>query len=45
MEGKINMKKKPGVIKATLIGLKDFLINAGANVAAELIIAKMQGLF
>ena len=45
LDGKINMKKKPGVIKATLIGLKDFLINAGANVAAELIIAKMQGLF
>lgn len=45
LDDKINTKKKPGVIKATLIGLKDFLINAGANVAAELIIAKMQGLF
>ena len=45
LDDKINMKKKPGVIKSTLIGLKDFLINAGANVAAELIIAKMQGLF
>lgn len=45
LDDKINTKKKPGVIKATLIGLKDFLINAGANVAAEIIIAKMQGLF
>ena len=34
---KIKSKKKPGIIKSALIGLKDFLISAGANVAAALI--------
>lgn len=34
---KIKTKKKPGIIKSALIGLKDFLISAGASVAAALI--------
>jgi len=34
---KIKSKKKLGIIKSALIGLKDFLISAGANVAAALI--------
>lgn len=42
---KIAQKKKPRVIKALLIGLKDFLINAGGSLAAGLIQAKIQGLF
>lgn len=42
---KIEQKKKPSMIKATLIGLQDFLINVGANVTAGLILGKIQGLF
>ena len=34
---KITQEKKPGVIKALLVGLKDFLINAGSSLAAALI--------
>ena len=45
IKSKIVEEKKPHILKSTLVGLKDFLINAGANVAAELIQAKMQGLF
>ena len=36
---------KPGVIKALLVGLKDFLMNAGSSLAAALIQASIQGLF
>lgn len=39
---KIDQKKKPSIIKATLSGLKDFLIGAGANVAAALIQTKLK---
>lgn len=42
---KITQEKKPSVIKALLVGLKDFLINAGGGLAAGLIQAKIQGLF
>lgn len=42
---KIEQNKKPGMIKAALVGLKDFVLAAGANVTAALITAKMQGLF
>ena len=42
---KVEQGKKVSVIKAALIGLKDFLINAGAGVAAALLHAKIQGLF
>lgn len=42
---KIEGKKKPGIIKSALIGLKDFLLETGANVAVALITAKIQGLF
>ena len=45
IKSKIEEEKKPHILKSALVGLKDFLINAGANVAAELIQAKMQGLF
>ncbi len=37
-EAKIASKKKLGIIRAALTGLKDFLIGAGANVAGGLII-------
>ena len=37
LNDKIKTKKKPGIIKSALIGLKDFLISAGASVAAALI--------
>lgn len=39
---KIDQKKKPSIIKATLSGLKDFLIGVGANVAAALIQSKLK---
>lgn len=42
---KIDQGKKPGVIKAALVGLKDFVLAVGANVTATLIAAKIQGLF
>ncbi len=42
---KITQEKKPSIIRALLNGLKDFLINTGASITAELILAKMQGLF
>lgn len=42
---KIEEEKKPNILKSALVGLKDFLINTGANVAAGLIQAKMNGLF
>lgn len=38
---KIGQEKKPSVIKALLVGLKDFLINAGGSLAAGLIQAKI----
>lgn len=42
---KIEEEKRPAILKAALIGLKDFLINVGASVAAGIIQAKIQGLF
>ena len=45
IKSKIKEEKKPHILKYALVGLKDFLINTGANVAAGLIQAKMQGLF
>lgn len=45
IKSKIEKEKKPDILKSALVGLKDFLINTGANVAAGLIQAKMQGLF
>lgn len=42
---KLEQNKKPGIIKSALIGLKDFVLAAGANVTAALITAKLQGLF
>lgn len=45
IKSKIEEEKKPHILKSALVGLKDFLINTGANVAAGLIQAKMQCLF
>ena len=45
ISAKLEKNKKPGVIKAALIGLKDFLVDVGADVTAALITAKIQGLF
>ena len=42
---KISNQKKPTIIKSALIGLKDFLISAGASAAVAIVEAKMQGLF
>ena len=42
---KISQQKRPNVIKAALVGLKDFLIGVGASATVALIQAKMQGLF
>lgn len=45
IKSKIEEEKKPHILKSALVGLKDFLINIGANVTAGLIQMKMQGLF
>ncbi len=45
IKSKIKEEKSPAILKAALIGLKDFLINVGASVAAGIIQAKIQGLF
>ena len=45
IDRKILEQKKPSVIKSLLSGLKDFLINGGASLAAGIIQAKLQGLF
>lgn len=45
ISNKLDQNKKPGIVKAAFVGLKDFLLAAGANVTATLITAKMQGLF
>lgn len=42
---KIEEEKRPAILKAALIGLKDFLIDVGASVTAGIIQAKIQGLF
>lgn len=42
---KIEEEKRPAILKTALIGLKDFLSNVGASVAAGIIQAKIQGLF
>lgn len=42
---KIEQKKKPNIIKAAFVGVKDFAISVGAEVTGALIVAKMQGLF
>ena len=45
IEQKIEQKKKPNLLKAAFVGLKDFAVSVGADVTAALIFAKMQGLF
>ena len=42
---KLEQNKKPGIIKAAFVGLKDFVLAAGANITANLITAKMNGMF
>ncbi len=37
-ETKIVAQKKPGLVRAALTGLRDFLISVGANVTAALIV-------
>ena len=39
---KLATQAKPGIIKTALIGLKEFLINSGANVAGVLILQYLQ---
>ena len=41
---KVSEKKKPSVIKAALVGLKDFLIGVGASSTVAIIDARMKGL-
>lgn len=45
LETKIQENKKTGIIKAAFLGLKDFLIGVGANVTADLIMGKINGLW
>ena len=45
ISAKLEQNKKPGIIKAVFVGLKDFVLAAGANVTAALITAKIQGIF
>ena len=42
---KIEQMKKPSLVKAAFVGLKDFVVSIGADVTAALIVAKMKGLF
>lgn len=42
---KLEQNKKSGIIKSALVGLRDFVLAAGANVTAALITSKIQGLF
>ncbi|MBP3646977.1 MAG: ABC transporter substrate-binding protein [Clostridia bacterium] len=44
LSAKVMKNKKPGIIKAALAALKDFLLNAGANITAAIIVSKMQGM-
>jgi len=44
VETKIAAQKKPGIIRAALSGLKDFLVAGGANVTAALIVQYLQSL-
>ena len=43
IDSSIKSNKKTSIVKAALNGLKDFLINVGANVTAAIITAKMNG--
>lgn len=43
ISAKIEQNKRPRMIKSALIGLRDFLLDVGANVTAALIAAKIQG--
>lgn len=45
IDSKITIRAKPSIVKSCLVGLKDFLINAGGSLSATLIAAKIQGLF
>lgn len=45
VSNKVKQGKKPSIIKATLVGLGDFVLSVGANITASLITAKLQGLF
>ena len=42
---KVSQEKKPTIIKASLVGLRDFLIGVGASATVAIVQAKMQGLF
>ncbi len=42
LSGKIEAKKKPGIIKSAFVALKDFLVDVGANITANLIAAEIQ---
>ena len=43
ISSKIEQGKKPGIIKSALVGLKDFVLDVGANVTAALIAGIIQG--
>ena len=45
IDDKIKNKNNPNIIKSVMIGLKDFLINAGANITAGLIVEKIPTIF
>lgn len=45
IKDKVEKQEHPGIIKSCLVGVRDFLISAGASAAVAVIQAKMQGLF
>lgn len=45
VETKLAAQVKPGIIKAALTGLKEFLISSGANVAGALLVDYLQQVF
>lgn len=45
ISSKLEQNKKPGIIKSAFLGLKDFILAAGADITAALIVDKIQELF
>ncbi len=45
ISSKLEQNKKPGIIKSAFLGLKDFMLAAGADITAALIVDKIQELF
>jgi len=45
ISNRVKQKKRSRIIKTAFIGLKEFVLAAGANITVAMITAKIQGLF